>query len=197
MIKIDPNQPACGRAGCQCVAVKRTGHQTLCAKHYRFGQMRHIAKYRGKTFPDEAAQELMLSRLVDFACPLCDRKMNWFRSGGDSTVITLQHYRDGSFGLICQACNTRHAAMPGDSFVDLPSAHKWCPKCHTSKPLSAFCTDRGGRWESKRSACRICSAIQTQNYRVKNRDAYNAYQRNWRLNRKLAALNSQPGGEGA
>jgi hypothetical protein len=93
----------------------------------------------------------------DFVCPHCTRKMNWLAADGQSTVVSLQHYRDGTIGLICRACNTRHAAMADDSFRDVPVNSKHCPQCKRVLPLDSFATDNSGRWANRKTYCRECS----------------------------------------
>ena len=141
---------------CGDVAVRRTGNQWLCRRHYRFQQMRGNARRRGLLIPTYETLDLLLAGLKDRQCPHCARQMNWLAVEGQSTVMTLQHYRDGSLGLICRACNTRHAHMPGDTFVTLPRGMKWCSVCKTQKPLDQFGTDNSGKWLGKRSSCRDC-----------------------------------------
>jgi hypothetical protein len=53
--------------------------------------------------------------------------MNWWLTEGSSTVITLQHDRDGTIRLICKGCNSRHHLHPGDSYYQMPRGHKRCP----------------------------------------------------------------------
>lgn len=142
---------------CSDLAVRLQGHQNLCAKHYRFGQMRANAKRHGKTVPT-------YDKLIELAsrglfCADCNVRMNWLAKKGNATVVTLQHYRDGTFGLVCLSCNTRHAYMQGDEYRTMPKDHKQCPHCRTIKPFSEFARDngRGGVLRLK-SWCRLCSS---------------------------------------
>lgn len=181
MSKKNDGGPACGRCG--GVGARRQGRQWLCAIHYRFGQMRSDAKRRGKAVPScEQLSELLLS-LDDMQCPHCSRPMNWLRETGASTQVTLQHYRSGTFGLICLACNTRHGQMEGDSFCDLPADHKRCPGCLTLKPLSDFRTDNSTRWANKQSYCKTCANARMRRWVANNREHVNAKQREGRRRR--------------
>jgi rRNA maturation endonuclease Nob1 len=83
--------------------------------------------------------------------------MNWFASDGRSTVISLQHDRSGDIRLMCHACNTRHAKMPGDLFYEVgPDKHR-CPRCERILPLNAFWKDRSGdKWRNRWSYCKDC-----------------------------------------
>lgn len=173
----------CGKRDCDTPAVRRQGHQWLCAKHYRFGQMRTNAKAAGKAVPSH--EELHYMPGADLVCPDCGRTMNWLAADGQATVASLQHYRDGTFAIVCRSCNTRHAYMPGDSFKDIPDDHKYCPCCNKSKPRDDFYSDnsRAGPLKTK-STCKTCSDLAVANYRRATRDQYNEYQRAYRAKRK-------------
>lgn len=176
----------CGRGICQNEAVRCQGHQNLCEVHYRFGQMRVRAKRDGKAVPSHGhLVDLLFQLPLDFSCPHCKRVMKWMRDGNSSSSqVTLQHYRSGKFGLICLACNCRHAAMPADEFVDLSVSQKRCPGCKIIKDFSDFTTDSLGRWNNKKSYCKSCSHDRHRKWVVENKSKYNEYQRNYRLLRK-------------
>lgn len=112
---------------CGDIATIMQGHQHLCDKHYRFGQMRANAKRNGKLVPTR--NELSIMRGVELVCPDCGVKMNWRSIDGMNTVASLQHYRDGTMAIVCRACNTRHAFMPDDTYREMPKDQKLCPCC--------------------------------------------------------------------
>ncbi len=175
--------PACSRCGSP--ALRRQGNQYLCAKHYRFGQMRAMAKRHGKAVPSHEELERLASK--GSRCADCNVTMNWLAKEGQATVLTLQHYRDGTFGFVCRSCNTRHAYMPGDSYREIPNDHKYCPRCETVKPDAAFCADNSRSGSRKlKSHCRECSSETHKQWRTKNRDYYNAKQRENRARRSAA-----------
>lgn len=161
----DGGPDVCSRCGEG--ALLRQGNQLLCPKHYRFGQMRQRARRDGKVVPTWAELETMFAALVDMACPLCSRKMNWRRAAGESTCATLQHYRDGTLDIICLACNTRHAQHPGDTYRELPPDAKHCPDCSRVLPRSSFATDRS-RPIGLKSYCRGCSAARHAKWRSRH-----------------------------
>jgi hypothetical protein len=146
--------------------------------------MRVNAKRRGLSVP---SHDLLHSLVSDgFKCPDCEREMNWLSEDGMSSVASLQHYRDGSFGIVCRSCNTRHAHMPGDSFRDTPESHKYCPKCKLSKHRDEFYSDHGRSGELKtKSHCKECSDKSIESWRISNREKYNEKQREYRERRKL------------
>lgn len=145
---------ACAR--CYEPAVRYQGHQHLCAKHYRFGQMRAGAKRNGKIVPSHQHLENMVS--LENRCLDCNSKMNWLAIENQVLVATLQHYRDGSLGLVCRSCNTRHAYMPDDTFRKIGVDEKLCPKCKIVKKVSSFCKDNSRSGIRKlKSYCRDCS----------------------------------------
>lgn len=176
-----PAFPTCSR--CEDSAVRKQGHQWLCAKHYRFGQMRATAKRHGKSVPSNEALHMM--RGADLTCPDCGRRMNWLAADGADSVASLQHYRDGSMAIVCLSCNTRHASMEGDSFRDMDTSSKQCPRCGQIKQATEFTSDnsRSGALRRK-SLCRDCSNSSINEWRGKNREKYNEYQRDYRAKRK-------------
>jgi len=186
MSSINDGGPAfvCKRGTCGAVAVRKQGNQWICAKHYRFSQMRAVAKRDGKLIPTHEQLENLYS-LDGLNCRDCKRQMNWLRPEGAASQITLQHYRSGSMGFVCLSCNTRHASMPGDSFQKMPADHKRCPTCEAVKPATDFTLDQSRTGDLRRkSACRSCADKATTQWKEKNRDRYNEYQRQYRARRK-------------
>ena len=55
----DNGGPAFRCSRCGVAAARKQGHQWLCARHYRFGQMRSRAKRDGKTVPSHDDLERM------------------------------------------------------------------------------------------------------------------------------------------
>ena len=180
----NPSAFPCARCG--IVASHKQGRQWLCPKHYRIGQMRAGAKRHGKTVPTPDQFEVIIPN--PFQCVDCAAPMNWLARDGQCTVATLQHYRDGTHGIVCRSCNTRHAFMDGDTFRDLRPEHKICPKCKEVKPFASFSVDasRSGQMRLK-SSCRECSGVSHSKWQTENRSYYNAKQREYRAARKLAA----------
>ena len=168
---------------CDSVATIKQGNQSLCDRHYRFGQMRSAAKRNGKVVPTHDQLEQMI--VGDLICPDCSVKMNWRSKNGKSTVASLQHYRSGQMGIVCLSCNTRHASMAGDSYCNMPKDHKQCPVCKTIKPQTEFFTDnaRAGVIRLK-SSCKECSTTKVNQWRERNQNEYNALQRAYRAKRK-------------
>ena len=183
MSNIKDGGPAFPCSICGNKATMVQGHQHLCDKHYRFRQMRSLAKRRNKLVPTRAQLETMDG--VDLHCPDCQCQMNWRSSLGYATVASLQHYRDGTMAIVCRSCNTRHAFMPGDTYRDMPKDHKLCPKCQTVKPRFEFTVDNSRSGLAKRkSRCRTCSDEIIKKWKELNREKYNQYQRAYREKRK-------------
>jgi len=183
MNKINDGGPAFSCSVCALQATVKQGNQHLCDKHYRFGQMRATAKQHGKLVPTRGELESMDgSSLV---CPDCGVQMNWRAKDGQSTVASLQHYRDGSMDIVCRSCNTRHAFMDGDSFREMPKDHKFCPSCKQTKPLFEFTADKSRSGTAQRkSNCRQCADASVKLWKESNREQYNEYQRKYRAKRK-------------
>lgn len=173
----------CSRCDEKSVIIQ--GHQHLCEKHYRFGQMRQTAKRAGKIVPSHEQLEKMVP--PEMQCSDCGAPMNWRRKDGQSTVVSLQHYRDGKLALVCLSCNTRHASMIGDAYRDIPKNHKHCPSCKAVKHESEFTLDSGRSGILKRkSRCKECSNKAVNDWKEKNREQYNQYQREYRAKRKAS-----------
>jgi hypothetical protein len=169
------------RCACGAAAVRKQGNQRLCARHYRFGQMRSRAQRDGKFVP---ARE-QLEALLHDACPDCGVVMNLLSYEGErERTATLQHYRDGTLAIVCLSCNARHASMPGDTYRDMPKDHKWCPHCETAKPFADYAADNGRSGQMKlKSWCKRCSSAAHTEWQRKNREQYNAKQREGRARR--------------
>jgi len=109
----------------------------------RIRQMRKNAAKFGKVVPSKEDMLVLFSECIQsgFKCPACSRVMNWFFKDGRSTVVTLQHDRDGTIRLLCKGCNSAHARHQGDSFYDIPKGHKLCRICKAIKLLTDFYKD--------------------------------------------------------
>lgn len=152
----NPKDGGAACAWCERPAHIRQGRIMLCAVHYRISSMRARAKRDGKIVPSRAEIEALVP--TPFVCFGCDRAMNWLRSDGASTQVTLQHDRSGHLRLICLGCNTRHALHPGDTYYEIPAGHKRCFDCEQVKPFEEFPVARS-RPIGRYSYCRPCTSI--------------------------------------
>lgn len=157
---------------CDSPAVRRTWRVNWCAKHYRFSSMRQVAQARKLYAPTFDEMQEMVDSLDGMKCPHCERKMNWLLKENAALVITLQHYRNGTIGVLCKSCNSRHAAQPGDEFTEIPLTHKRCHKCSQVLPRTAFGRNRG----RTRSACKTCNVKASSAYFKANSTKVNARQ---------------------
>ncbi len=130
----------------------------LCPMHFRIRQMRLYARRDRKAVPTTEQLIGLVQSSGGLKCTDCHRQMNWFKRDGSDTVVSLQHYRDGSFGLVCLSCNARHRAYDGDSYRLLPKDHKKCCACKRIMPLSAFCNNRSN-FMGKAASCRSCEIL--------------------------------------
>jgi bacterioferritin-associated ferredoxin len=160
----------------------KSGNQWLCPRHYRFTQMRVSAKGDGKTVPSHEQLAAMVP--TDMRCPDCQRAMNWLSRDGRATVLSLQHYRDGTMSLVCLSCNRRHAFAPGDSFRTDPKDSKWCPVCKKLKHRSEYFAHPGQSHLGIRSRCKTCDMAAREAWVDKNREYYNAYRKAWKAKRR-------------
>jgi hypothetical protein len=171
---------------CGDLPFKRHGRANLCAKHGRFIQMQKAAKQDKKYVP--SLLELEKISTEHMCCPDCGVQMNWIDGNQRSAGAVLQHYRNGTIGIVCFSCNTKHGSMDGDSYLDLPLGHKLCRSCKTIKPLECFGKRAGaGKPESKypKSSCKECDLKKTHAWREKNKDAYKMLTKKHNDNKKL------------
>jgi hypothetical protein len=139
--------------------------------------MRVDARQGGKLVPTMAELESALEALVNMACPLCGRTMNWRQSDGVSTVVSLQHDRESpTVRLLCLGCNVRHASMPGDSLYSLMDGFKRCCDCARTLPVERFPGD-SSRPCGRRSYCKACANARHVEWASRNRERLNAEQR--------------------
>ncbi len=162
----------------------------LCDKHYRLSQMRDSSRERYGLKHRIGDLEVLLPK--DMKCPLCKREMRWRRKTNERGVtnqITIQHWRDGSIGFLCNQCNTRHFSMEGDSFKDIPTDHKFCPKCQIVKHESMFCLKNSRSVLKRNSYCKSCANIRSGKWQKENKDRYNTYQRE--RNKKIKEMKKE------
>jgi hypothetical protein len=100
--------------------------------------------------------------------------MHWIDNSNRSASAVLQHYRDGSLGIVCHACNTKHGMMPGDSYRDVPVGYKLCRSCKTIKPLDMFYKRSDSKIQYPMSKCKVCNLEAHQEWRRKNPEKYKA-----------------------
>ncbi len=153
---------ACGEP-----SVMQRGARPLCGLHYRFQQMRATAQRRGKSVPTVAELSELLPK--DMRCQDCGSRMNWLVRDGRLTAITLQHYRDGTLGLVCLSCNVKHGLFPDDSYRKIAplfktrDGEKLCTRCLTPRAVADFHLDK--RAERRLKAwCKQCSAEVSREY---------------------------------
>ena len=168
----------------------KQGNQWLCDKHYRFGQMRQTARRSNKYVPSHS--ELESIDIGSMECKDCGVVMCWRAKEDQCKVASLQHYRSGEIAIVCRSCNTRHAYMNSDEYVDMPKDHKLCPSCGKIQPDHEFYSDNSRSGErKKKSHCRKCSYEEHARWIAGNKERYNQYQREWRAKRKAAMLEAR------
>jgi hypothetical protein len=155
---------------CGDEAINRLGRSNLCAKHRRFIQMQKTAKQDKKYVP--SIYEIENITPLDMICQDCGVLMNWIDGSNRPSNAVLQHYRDGSIGVTCMSCNTKHGMMPGDSYRDLPDGHKLCTGCKTIKPLTSFASRKDGKRPYPMSKCRQCNLAANKEWRKSNPEKY-------------------------
>ena len=164
-------------------AVKRHNRTNLCNKHQRFLQMQKTAKADHKYVPSIYEIEKLVPK--NMVCPDCNWQMHWVDENNRSRGAVLQHYRNGSLGIVCLSCNTKHGFLPGDMYQDIPEDHKLCNCCKTIKPRSMFSIRRDGKKTYPLAKCKVCSLNAQKEWRKNNPEKYKA------LNKKHNDLRKQ------
>lgn len=146
------------------------GRKNVCEKHKRFLQMQHTAKWDKKYVPSLYEIEKLVP--FDMRCQDCGNLMHWIDNNNRSRGAVLQHYRDGTIGIVCHACNVKHGMMPGDSYRDVPQGHKLCTACKVIKPLSMFYKRSDSKVKYPMSKCKQCNLDAHKKWRQNNPEKY-------------------------
>jgi len=146
--------------------------KNVCVKHGRFLQMQHTARADKKYVPSLYEIEKLVPS--DMRCQDCGVVMNWLHVENRKTGAVLQHYRNGTIGIVCTSCNVKHGLMPGDSYKDVPAGHKLCRSCKTIKPLNMFSKRKDGMYIYPLSKCKVCMHQALLLWREKNPEKYKA-----------------------
>ncbi len=153
-------------------AISLHGRKNVCEKHKRFLQMQHTAKNDKKYVPSLYEIENLVPK--NMLCQDCGDLMHWIDNSNRSKGAVLQHYRDGSLGVICNSCNVKHGLMPGDSYRDVPVGHKLCRSCKTIKPLEMFGKRSANPDDYPKSSCKECCTQKNKAWRESNIERYKA-----------------------
>jgi hypothetical protein len=116
--------------------------------------MRFSAKRFGKSMPtwEECEAGILETGMV---CPVrsCKKKMLMQAQQGSRDIVSLQHWRNGSYGFICMGCNDREKYFPTDEMIhEITVDQKWCPNCEIVKSKSEFYPCRN----AVHSQCKVC-----------------------------------------
>ena len=168
---------------CGDEAIQRSGKSNLCQQHARFMQMRSTAKNDSKYVPSLFELEKLVPKTM--TCQDCGDKIHWVDDENRAKGAVLQHYRNGTLGITCLSCNTKHGLMPGDSYCDVPKNHKFCRSCKTIKPLSMFSLRRDSKVTYPVSKCKPCSLAAQKDWRLKNPEKYQSLNKKHNDQKKL------------
>ena len=150
--------PVVGCSQCGAVATRLEAPRgRLCERHNRISNMRKISARRDLPTPSRETIESLIDE-CGMRCPHCHREMVWsVRFGPTASVVSLQHWPDGRFGVLCLSCNARHGCMGDERFSRCDADTKSCSRCKKILPLASFA--RGGGFAGRAYACRECSAF--------------------------------------
>lgn len=150
---------------CDLPYEKIIGKRTLyCGKHYRVYEMRQRARKRGKSVPSFEQLDSLIRSEGQNLCHDCGKSMHMLSDKSNyADTLSLQHYRDGTFGIVCGSCNSRHVHYPGDTYKEYKDTHKFCKGCEEIKPFADFYPNRTIPGVGKLTArCRECVKLVTR-----------------------------------
>jgi len=173
---------------CGELSIKRHGRTNMCEKHHRFIQMQKTAKYDKKYVPSIYEIEKLVP--IDMKCQDCGDLMHWIDDENRSSGAVLQHYRNGSLGIVCHACNVKHGNMSGDLYREVPKNHKLCGFCKTIKPLTMFNVRRDGKKNYPMTKCKECNHKHVLEWRKNNPEKYIETNRRNNERRKIGKITS-------
>jgi hypothetical protein len=155
---------------CGVEAIKRHGRANMCEKHSRFKQMQKCAKSDKKYAPSIYEIEKLVP--IDMKCLDCNDVMHWIDDDNRRKGAVLQHYRDGSLGIVCDSCNVKHGFLPNDMYRTIPRDHKLCPTCKTIKPLNFFYVRRDSKVAYPMTKCKECNRKSVLDWKKNNPEKY-------------------------
>lgn len=147
----------CSRPACNDEAVRQHGNANYCEVHSRIQMMRANAQTQGKYKPTIEEMEALIPEVM--CCPVCNLEMQWAADDRKQSV-SLQHWANGTISLVCLSCNSRMTFTE-----DIPpEGHRRCHVCKETKPEEQFSQRESGK---PHSACKLCSALKTREYRAR------------------------------
>ena len=126
----------------------------LCAK---IVEARATACKKGKAVPSWSDAVGLIP--LDMKCPCCNFEMTLHKEyAGLHRTMSLQHWKDGRIGWVCQSCNSRMKTteeLP-------PEGTRRCGDCAEVKPLDAFYASRSSTSHTKlMTKCIECAKLRS------------------------------------
>jgi len=105
-------------------------------------------------------------------CPHCHKPMMLYSEDGKRKgMATIQHYDDGTLGIICFTCNLAHSKSElGDKLFSLQLDQKYCPDCQQIKSRDDF--HNQSRFCGRMTYCKLCQNARNRRIKEKNRSLY-------------------------
>lgn len=138
----------------------------MCDLHFKIRGMIGNSKTRGVTVPTVPQLLALFADLKrdGMKCPACKRQMVMHSEYADrASVVSIQHWADGSISLVCHSCNVRHGAYGDAGFIAAGTDKRHCCECDQMLPLTAFPVSkykgdaRGGKYFGGRTGrCSKC-----------------------------------------
>lgn len=158
--------PYCRKQGNLVKGSVARGTSFYCARHYRIQSSRNRSLARGLTTPTTSELEALIP--TDLRCPLCKEVMHYKTDVGieHKTIMSLQHWNDGTVEWICLGCNSAHGmSLISDKayrelLLALSPNEKICRDCNTIQPLENFYVNANGS-KGRGAYCKPCHVKRT------------------------------------
>lgn len=175
---IIPHDPSCSHCtkSTYGIVVKN-----MCVVHRRLARMIMGSIVRGMPCPPMDEMEKMIPD--GMVCGDCGCEMiPYVPAGQDATRrMVIQHYRSGDIAIVCHSCNSRHARLPGDKFLEVGPDEKWCRRCDRILKLDGFYKNSASTgYKGASSYCKECLAKCAYHTKEENKPKIRAYRAVWR-----------------
>ncbi len=163
----------CSRQGCERVGEKRHSPTlSYCRRCYRIMKMLTGAhrRYPGIVTTWEQIAELWNKAEERGTCPHCLNPMPLYSEDGKRKgMATIQHYDDGTLGIICLTCNLAHSKSPlRDKLFSLQLDQKYCPDCQQVKSRDDF--HNQSKWNGRMTYCKPCQNARNRMIKQHNKE---------------------------
>ena len=162
----------CSRRDCEREAEKRhSASMMYCRRCYRIMKMLDASRRR---YPGVVTTWKEIAKLWDETeargtCPHCLNPMPLYSEDGKRKgMATIQHYDNGTLGIICLTCNLAHSKSElRDKLFSLRLDQKYCHDCKQIKSRDDF--HNQSRFCGRMTYCKQCQNARNKRIKERNR----------------------------